>query len=677
MAPDTTPSVELIRSAARVTSTTRSVAVFSRPARSTSLASPLSTATTASSSIFSGGRWFSSSRATSPSASVHSRSSFSSFWMSVMSRATSCHSSLFRGWLRFRWVFCRSYRSRRARARASLRSARAFLSSTLFCASASSRRSSRSCPCSFSRSRHAAPAALAASPVHRCTTFRHASMASTTSFPWPSGNPSLALRCATACCFFSTACVSYAIEGRITSCSERRLVPARSSWYWWDAAPFATAPSRKNLSVLVWGTGMASEGNSNEFAYAPALACSSTSIAAAACFSTNTRIGFSSLAEGTEARNRLITRRWLLGVGAGPRAFAAPLSGEITSCATTSFFERLFRIDPRLLRIDPKLGKATFFRAEPWLRSVADDAAAVLPEHTDMPLLLPPSAMGLDRATGRLRRAPSASLREYVPLGDSAFFLGDVRAPLLEEAPLPLGERLLGERSPNGDRLGDCDRAAGLRLGLGHAPLGFSLAGDPFRGERLRDDRPRMGDMDLPPAAFWANEFSREVRMGLQLSPSIDSSAIPLDDEEEMCDVLRLAERRPGSDGRERRARPAFERGPLLAWVVRRLETLMWPPPSALGVPTLPREGRLTLLFRPVFRCSIPTLRGMSPSPVPLFAGPPIVDQLLSEFRPSMNPTLCRPGPPGPSTLSSVSSLMVDSRGALECECCWALTNSS
>ena len=105
----------------------------------------------------------------------------------------------------------------------------------------------------------------------------------------------MALRCATACCFFSTACVSYAIEGRITSCSERRLVPARSSWYWWDAAPFATAPSRKNLSVLVWGAGTASAGNSNAFAYAPALACSSTSIAAAACFSTKIRIGFSSV----------------------------------------------------------------------------------------------------------------------------------------------------------------------------------------------------------------------------------------------------------------------------------------------------------------------------------------------------------------------------------------------
>ena len=124
-------------------------------------------------------------------------------------------------------------------------------------------------------------------------------------------------------------------------------------------------------------------------------------------------------------------------------------------------------------------------------------------------LPLPPSTFCCVGMAGKLNRAPSASLSEYVPLGDSAFFLGEVvirvvvalpclgEAPFLGELPPRVGERL-GEISPSGDRTGDFD-LAGLRLGDKDRRLGeFAF----FLGDKLRDDLPRMGDklpLLLPP----------------------------------------------------------------------------------------------------------------------------------------------------------------------------------
>eukprot|EP00579_Thalassiosira_antarctica_P007422 CAMPEP_0201886382 /NCGR_PEP_ID=MMETSP0902-20130614/21922_1 /ASSEMBLY_ACC=CAM_ASM_000551 /TAXON_ID=420261 /ORGANISM="Thalassiosira antarctica, Strain CCMP982" /LENGTH=118 /DNA_ID=CAMNT_0048415943 /DNA_START=113 /DNA_END=465 /DNA_ORIENTATION=+ len=100
------------------------------------------------------------------------------------------------------------------------------------------------------------------------------------------------------------------------------------------------------------------------------------------------------------------------------------------------------------------------------VNNVAEDVVVVsLPELTDM--LLPLSlhkASAVDVAVDKLKRVPSASLRENVPLGESAFFLGDVMevtVPFLlgEAAPrlgdLPRAGERLGEMSPNGDRTGD------------------------------------------------------------------------------------------------------------------------------------------------------------------------------------------------------------------------------
>mmetsp|Transcript_33357 Transcript_33357/g.70119 ORF Transcript_33357/g.70119 Transcript_33357/m.70119 type:complete len:326 (+) Transcript_33357:418-1395(+) len=272
-------------------------------------------------------------------------------------------------------------------------------------------------------------------------------------------------------------------------------------------------------------------------------------------------------------------------------------------------------------------------------------ASESLPELTDMLLSSLPSTSAV--ADGRLKRVPSASTKENVPLGESPFFLGDATV-LMVPAPLYLlgdvlvpcfgdftrvGERL-GEISPSGERTGDFD-FMGLRLGdnvdderlgdrerdlvlvglfLGDNPrrlvgdLDFSLTGDSFFGEKLLDilsrigeklalclhifgeklfeDRPWIGDkllpLPLPPpiddlaplsTALLLNEFSKDERMGLQLSPNKDSSplvtSIPLDDDEEMCDSFKeLDRRRPPreateatlrDDGRDKRVLP-FER---------------------------------------------------------------------------------------------------------------------
>lgn len=181
-----------------------------------------------------------------------------------------------------------------------------------------------------------------------------------------------------------------------------------------------------------------------------------------------------------------------------------------------------------------------------------------LPELTDMLLLpLPPPAafVAVVLAVGRLRRVPSASFKEYVPLGDRAFFLsrgndeGDFDLP----PPPRFGERL-GEISPNGERVGDR---------LGDRRFDLVPGGGLFLGERLLDDLPRMGERLLPldvllsptpslvllSTTLFANEFSNDVRMGLQLSPSMSvpspETSIPLDDEEEMCEMLRELVRRP------------------------------------------------------------------------------------------------------------------------------------
>ena len=133
-----------------------------------------------------------------------------------------------------------------------------------------------------------------------------------------------------------------------------------------------------------------------------------------------------------------------------------------------------------------------------------------------------------------------------------------------------------------GDRTGDFD-LVGLRIGelvlpfagemfleerpadflqrvgelalLGDNPAAFF--GENFLGEKLLVPLPRIGDklpLVLTPifdplssfATLFANEFSNEVRMGLQLSPSMLSpeTSIPLDDEEEMCETLSDVSRR-------------------------------------------------------------------------------------------------------------------------------------
>jgi hypothetical protein len=168
-----------------------------------------------------------------------------------------------------------------------------------------------------------------------------------------------------------------------------------------------------------------------------------------------------------------------------------------------------------------------------------------------------------------LKSLPSASFKEYVPLGDKAFFLGDVMEVAVSLGEFAfMGDRLgerLGETSPNGDRTGDFD-LIGLRFGDDEVK-DFDI----FFGERLFDDLPRMGDkiplLLRPRAAFMSqpfallggtvaslatllsNECSNEARIGVQLSSKVKSSAEassnPLEDEEEMCDKLSELERPP------------------------------------------------------------------------------------------------------------------------------------
>ena len=217
----------------------------------------------------------------------------------------------------------------------------------------------------------------------------------------------------------------------------------------------------------------------------------------------------------------------------------------------------------KLLRLEDRLRKTNFLLLDaPCSNLVADDDVTSLPELTDMLLLpLPLSMLVVAVAIGMLKSLPSASFKEYVPLGDNAFFLGDVVAvPCLGEFAF-LGERL-GEMSPNGDRTGDF-ALIGLFVDDEVDDLGI------FFGEKLFDDLPRMGDK-LPPllrprvvfapqpfallggkvasfAMLLSNECSNEVRMGVQLSSNIKSSpeasSNPLEDEEEMCDMLSELER--------------------------------------------------------------------------------------------------------------------------------------
>jgi hypothetical protein len=224
----------------------------------------------------------------------------------------------------------------------------------------------------------------------------------------------------------------------------------------------------------------------------------------------------------------------------------------------------------KLLRLEDRRRKTKFSVDIPCSNIMADHDVASLPELTDMLLLpLPLSMLVVAVAVGMLKSLPSASFKEYVPLGDKAFFLGDVMEVAVSLGEFAfLGDRLgerLGETSPNGDRTGDFD-LIGLRFGDDEVK-DFDI----FFGERLFDDLPRMGDkiplLLRPRAAFMSqpfallggtvaslatllsNECSNEARIGVQLSSKVKSSAEassnPLEDEEEMCDKLSELERPP------------------------------------------------------------------------------------------------------------------------------------
>ena len=97
-----------------------------------------------------------------------------------------------------------------------------------------------------------------------------------------------------------------------------------------------------------------------------------------------------------------------------------------------------------------------------------------------------------------LKRLPSASFNENVPLGDRAFFfvdsnvevrLGDV--PLLGDLER-VGDRL-GEMLPNGERMGERTGDFDLDCLVGDLALAF-LGEISAKGERTGD---RTGDFDL------------------------------------------------------------------------------------------------------------------------------------------------------------------------------------
>ena len=228
-------------------------------------------------------------------------------------------------------------------------------------------------------------------------------------------------------------------------------------------------------------------------------------------------------------------------------------------------------------------------------------------EPTDMLLLLvllPPCALlvaVLPNAGMLIRVLLSASFREYVPLGDNAFFF------VCKSMDNDLDR--LGEIFPNGDRLGDRTGDFAILFRMGDPTGDFAMLlfvltllrlGERFgdrtddfdmlfrTGDRTGDNAPllfelillRFGDndrllvegggdfenwrswslLDCSPRSdramgdklVCANESSNDVRRGFKLSSnastsSSSSSINPLDEDDEICDTL--SERR-GPDRR-------------------------------------------------------------------------------------------------------------------------------